>query len=279
MGILQFQLQGGKNYVKIHQSIARTPVRLRTFAAHFNVVNHGFYLARIRFPPQIVGTMNARNNLYDNTEIILSIDHQSSFVQREVNWDLGMINFPASFEIRVDFDSGIQMVPTANTGYRGAVSQNPTTLVWSPSGATGNNQFTTDGSFTQDPSLMNADVINDTLVDDANIGVLNPNGNLHFTVNESTTWVSVGLMADYLSQQPVCPVVGQDAANAAGGGASGTAAVFNPIYGHPVGANGAQTFYNSTTGNMSGFVPFCYSCVLTLEYDGSSTEARVQNLY
>lgn len=278
MGILQFQLQGGKNYVKIHQSIARTPVRLVTMACHFNVDHHGFFLARIRFPPQILGTMNARNNLYDNTEIIMSLNHQSAFTDRKLDWDLGMVNFPASFEITVDFDTGIQMVPTANTGYRGAVSQNVTTGAWAPSGATGNNTFSTDGSFVSDPNITSANIIQGTLNADGANGLFGDVTH-HITVTQTVTWVSVGLMADYLSQQAVIPVVGQDTTDTLATYNSANPVVFNPVYGNPVGANGATTFYNATTGLMSGFIPFCYSLVLTLEYDGSSTEARVQNLY
>jgi hypothetical protein len=274
MGILQFQLQAGHNYVKLHQSIARTPVRLVSVAAHFNVENHGFYIARIRFPPIIIGSMNVRNNLYDNTQLMIGLDHKNSYTQRRLDWDLGMVNFPASFQIDVDLDCGVQMVPTANTGYRGAVSYNPMTNVWAPSGATGDNTFTISYGFGEDLPTTERNIVQSTnLSGDSNVTISNSTP-ASVTIDQSVTWMSVGLLADVMSQQASCPIIGQDYADTLG-----NSYINNIIIGNPVGLNGAETFYDSTTGEMSGFIPFCYSFILTLEYDGSSTESRVQNLY
>lgn len=238
MGILQLQLQAGRNYVNLHQSIARTPFRIQSYAAHFNVENHGFYLARIRFPTTSLGTMNARNNLYDNTEIILPVDHTKSYTNEYIQWELGQLNFPASFDISVDFDSGIQIVPIENTGLAGPVSQDPVTGVWTPAGATGDNEFSTTGGFGTSPAITDEPVASGTLLEPL------------------TNFVSVGLSADLL-QIAEAPKVDPD---------------------NEIGWNGATEPF-SATGDLQGFIPFCYSLILTLEYDGTSTEARVQNLY
>lgn len=236
MGILQLQLQAGRNYVQLHQSIARTPFRIQSYAMHFNVENHGFYIARVRFPTTSLGTMNARNNLYDNTEIILPVDHTKSFFSEYIQWELGPLNFPASFDISVDFDSGIQIVPIENTGLAGPVNYDPVTGMWTPAGATGNNQFSTLAGFGHSQAITNEPVASGTILDAA------------------ADFVSVGLSSDLIQ-------IAGDNALAAYEGWNGATA---PI---------------SATGDLQGFIPFCYSLILTLEYDGSSTEARVQNLY
>lgn len=277
MGILQLHLQAGRNFCKIHQSISRTPVRLKHVGFHHNVENHFSYLARIRLPPFIFGTMNARNNLYDNTEIIIPIAHNKSYEVQYLDWDLGMVNFPASFEVTLELDNGVQMVPIENTGYRGPVSQNPVTGVWTPAGATGNNTFQIDPSFGNNPFFDN-DTIFGTLVGDSTITYTANGGTPNVAITQTTTWVSVGLAADVMAQQPTCPVIGQDITNHLQPSAAVTQATC-PLYGTPVGLNGAQTYYDSSSGEMSGFNAFCYSCLLTFEYDLTSTESRVQNLY
>ncbi len=277
MGILQLHLQAGRNYCKIHQAISRTPVRLKHVGFHHNVENHFSYLARVRMPPFIFGTMNARNNLYDNTEIIIPIAHNKSYESQILDWDLGMLNFPSSFEVTLELDNGLQMVPIENTGYRGAVSQNPMTGVWTPAGATGNNTFTVDPSFGENPTFDNQTIYG-VLVGDSTLTYTSTDGTPSITRTLTTTWVSVGLAADVMVQQPVCPVIGQDRVNALNEATALTMAT-PALYGTPIGLNGAQTYYDPVTGEMSGFNAFCYSCVLTFEYDLTSTEARVQNLY
>ncbi len=245
MGILQIQLQAGRNYIQLHQSIARTPVRIQSYAAHFNVEDHGFYLARVRFPPSILGTMNARNNLYDNTEIILPLDHREAFFDAYTQWELGLLNFQSSFEVDVDFAQGIQMVPVQNTGLSGAVSQNPVTGVWTPAGATGNNQFTTETGFGHSTALSNVPVASALVT----------------LIDATPEFVSVGLSADRIMLANVY------------GAAGATTNQQDYTW------RGAIAPYNTTTGQLQGFIPFCYSLILTLEYDGTSTEARIQNLY
>jgi len=238
MGVLQFQLQGGKNYVKLHKAIASTNVILESVTIHMNVETHGYYLARVRFPPHVVNTMNARNSLYDNTELIIPIDHTSSYTMYQPRWDLGNIAFPSSMEIDVDLDQGIQVVPRKNVGYDGIPSYNPNTGVWSPTitdppngnaGATGDNTITTQSGF--GTTYTKQSCISGT------------------TLKPNNAFVSVGLLADKIADKTT--------------------------------GNGTTSgqYLNDTTGKVEGFIPFMYSMILSFEYDGTSTEARVQSMY
>jgi hypothetical protein len=228
MGILQFQLQGGRNYVKLHKAIAQSNVTLQSVVVHMNVEAHGYYLARIRFPTHVINDMNARNNLYDNTEIIMPLRHNSSVTIYQPAWGLGNIAFPSSMEIDVDLDNGVQIVPRQNTGYDGPVSQD-NLGVWSPAGATGNNTLTTNTGFGT-PAINEAAIQGNQLKNNNN-------------------FVSVGLLADKIAD-------------------------------HATGSGNLNDHqYNNTTGEREGFVPFMYSMILTLEYDGTATEARVQSMF
>jgi hypothetical protein len=228
MAILQFQLQGGRNYVKLHKAIAQSNVTLQSVVVHMNVEAHGYYLARIRFPTHVINDMNARNDLYDNTEIIIPLSHKDSTTIYQPRWGLGNISFPSSMEIDVDLDNGVQIVPRQNTGYDGAVYQDNTGQ-WFPAGATGNNTLTTNTGFGT-PAINQAAIQGNQLKNNNN-------------------FVSVGLLADKLAD-------------------------------HSTGSGNLNDHQlNNTTGAREGFVPFMYSMILTLEYDGTATEARIQSMF
>ena len=228
MGILQFQLQGGRNYVKLHKSIAQSNVILESVVVHMNVEAHGYYLARVRFPSHVINTMNARNDLYDNTEIIIPLNHKESVTVYQPRWDLGSVAFPSSMEIDVDLDNGVQVVPLSNTGYNGTVYQD-NAGAWHPTGATGNNTLTTNTGFGT-PAINQPAITGNTLA-------------------SNNAFVSVGLLADTIASHTT---------------QSGLT---------------DNNYLNQTTGTVQGFVPFMYSMILTFEYDGTATEARVQSMF
>lgn len=118
MGLLQIQLVGGNNKVILRESIARSPIKLQSVQCHFNTEKHGFFMARIRFP--FLTTTNVRNNLPDNTCLIIPLDSTKSYTSADnLDWDLGSFNIPSSFQATVDLDNGVQMVAISDTNAGG----------------------------------------------------------------------------------------------------------------------------------------------------------------
>lgn len=113
MPILQLHLQPGRQRVKIPNHIPKSNFKLVGFATHFNRKNHGFYMVKIGIDKLPSNAVN--NNLGFYQTLVMSVDHEKSYENREYDLDLGSFELYENFEINVDLDSGHQIVQESAT--------------------------------------------------------------------------------------------------------------------------------------------------------------------
>lgn len=123
MPLLQLHLQPGRQRVKIPNYIPKSNFKLVGCATHFNRKNHGFYMVRIEVDK--IPTNAVNNNLGFNRTIVISVDHEQDYDNRDYDMDLGSFELPENFEVNIDLDNGHQIVQESTTRIGSAFSFRP----------------------------------------------------------------------------------------------------------------------------------------------------------
>jgi len=113
MPLLQIYLKAGKQEIVLPSKIDRSSFKIRDIQAHFNIANHGFYLAKVYF--SFLPVNNAINNLSLNKYVTFGLDHVNPYTTQILDYDVGTFEIPRAFQVFVDLDNGLQIVPSAKT--------------------------------------------------------------------------------------------------------------------------------------------------------------------
>jgi hypothetical protein len=108
-------LRSGKQSVNIPTEIQHSNIRLKNASFQFNIKVHGFYQTKIYL--SFLPTNSVQNNIGTSNSrvVIIPINQRNDYYSHDMDLDLGSFKIPRAFQVEVDLDSGLQVVPTVDT--------------------------------------------------------------------------------------------------------------------------------------------------------------------